>query len=103
MRKLITILALLSCNAHAEFLDGNKLYERLTSSKLTDYASALGYIMGVADTMHDITHCAPANATSGQMGDMVKLFLEQQPSARTKSGDVIVNHVLKSTWPCKRS
>jgi len=102
MKKLILILALLGTNAYAEFMDGNRLYERMTSGKNTDYAMTLGYIIGVADTMQEVAHCAPSNATAGQLVDMVKLYLEQQPSVRNKTADVIVIHVLKTTWPCAR-
>ena len=100
--KYLAALALCAGPAHAEFMDGNKLYERMTSGKNTDYAMTLGYIIGVADTMQEVAHCAPPNVTAGQLIDMVKLHLEQNPSQRNRTGDLIVIHVLKTAWPCRR-
>jgi hypothetical protein len=32
--------------------------------------------------------------------DMVKLYLENNPANRHNTADRIVNHVLKTVWPC---
>lgn len=83
--KRFLILILLCGSAHANF------YEQGT---------AIGYIMGVADTGLGIVHCTPANATAGQLNDMMKNYLTNTPAHRHRSADVLVNHVLKSMWPC---
>ena len=100
MNKVLVIASLVaSTAAQAEFLDGNKLLSKMNGEH-TDRMVALGYIMGVADTQHGVSQCAPANATSGQMFDMVKQHLERTPATRNYSADIHVVYVLKNTWPC---
>ena len=99
MRALI--LAVFCGAAHAEFIDGNKLLSDMNGSH-GHQMSALGYVMGVADTQQGVSVCAPPSVTSGQMRDMVFNYLTNTPAVRHFSGDSIVTHVLKSTWPCAR-
>ena len=101
MKKLLLILALFSVSAHAEFRDGNRLLSDMTSENYQTRALALGYVMGVSDAYYGILHCAPANATSGQIFDMVQNYLTNRPIERTKPADNIINHVMKSAWPCE--
>ena len=99
MRAALLSLALLCGSAHAEFIDGNKLLADMNGPHGMQM-SALGYVMGVADTVQGVTVCAPPSVTSGQMRDMVFNYLTNTPAVRHFSGDSIVTHVLKSTWPC---
>lgn len=99
MRAALLTLALLCGSAHAEFIDGNKLLSDMNGSHGMQM-SALGYVMGVADTLQGVTVCAPPSVTSGQMRDMVFNYLTNTPAVRHLSGDSIVTHVLKSVWPC---
>jgi hypothetical protein len=94
------ILVALCATAHAEFWDGNKIYERYTSDTWYDKGTALGYIMGVADTTMGVSHCAPANVTAGQVEAMVMQHLRMYPERRHRTGDSIVIEVLKAAWPC---
>ena len=99
MKPLCLALALLCGWAHAEFIDGNKLLSDMNGSHGMQM-SALGYVMGVADTLQNVTVCAPPSVTSGQMRDMVFNYLTNTPAVRHFSGDSLVSHVLKSSWPC---
>jgi len=99
MKKLILCLALTAGCAHAEFKDGNKLLAQLRGDA-TDYIHALGYITGVYDTLQHISHCPPPNVSAGQVGDMVKNYLEANPDTRHNTADRIVGLVLKNSWPC---
>jgi hypothetical protein len=99
MKKLLLIAALVCTSAHAEFKTGNKLLEDMTSSSMNQM-NALGYVTGVADALMGITFCMPSNVNAGQVHDMVKLYLEQNPANRHNTADRIVNHVLKTVWPC---
>lgn len=94
------LLLLFAGAAHAEFWDGNKLLSRIESSNFYEQGLAMGYVIGIADMGYGVIHCAPSNVTAGQLNDMVKNYLNNVPAQRHRSGDVIVNHVLKSTWPC---
>lgn len=102
MKAMIATLALVCCSAHAEFRDGNKLLSEIVSDNYQANSLALGYIMGVADVGYGATHCAPGSVTSGQMRDMVRNWLTDNPQYRHFMGDVIVAGVLRNTWPCAK-
>jgi len=102
MKKFILILSLLAGSAHAEFWDGNRLHEKLSSSSYYEQGLAMGYIMGVSDMTLNILHCAPPTATAGQVQDMVAQHLRLYPERRTKTADTIVTDTLKAAWPCPK-
>lgn len=102
MKALILCLSLLSVSAHAEFWDGNTLLSRMGGT-MGEQNAAIGYVMGVADAHHNTGQCAPEGVTAGQMRDMVRNYLTSNPAVRHLSADLLVLHVLKSTWPCARS
>lgn len=99
MKRILLLAAFAASTAHAEFKTGNKLYEQLRGDTL-DTAHALGYIMGVADSIQGVAYCPRDGMTAGQMSDTVKNYLEQRPQNRHLSADVIVTAVLKAHWPC---
>lgn len=103
MKKLILIAALCASTAHAEFLTGNDLLQRLESDSAVERVAGLGYIMGVADAVLGVEQCAPGNVTAGQMRDMVRNHLTSNPSVRHITADVQVRYVLKNAWPCANS
>lgn len=87
--------------SHAEFKDGNLLLNDMNGTH-GKQMGALGYVTGVADALMDVTFCPPANVTSGQLYDMVKLYLEAYPATRHMTADTIVNRVLSNAWPCAK-
>lgn len=95
------LAALCITSANAEFYDGNTLFSRLLGSEQQQML-AVGYIAGAADTLMGITICAPTNITLSQITDMVKSFLQANPSLRHKTADSIVGHVLSQAWPCEQ-
>lgn len=103
MKKLIAALAFVPFVAHAEFLDGNELLKWLRASENNiESVAALGYIMGVADAHHGSGYCPPPNVKASQLNDMVKIFLEQNPTTRNTTADQIVYHVIKMAYPCQQ-
>lgn len=98
MKRLLLALAFVG-SAHAEFIDGNKLLSDMNGS-FGGQMSAMGYVMGVADTLQGAVVCVPTNVTAGQINDMVKNYLTNVPRERNLSADSIVAKVLKDTWPC---
>lgn len=103
MKKLVLCVALCATSAYAEFWDGNQLLERLNSSSTVARATALGYIMGVSDTMQGANHCPPENVTAGQLQDMVTNYLNNVPAQRHKTADTLVLLVLRGAFPCANS
>ena len=99
MKAALLMLALLCGSVRAEFIDGNKLLADMNGSHGMQM-SALGYVMGVADTLQGAVVCMPPSVTSGQVMDMVRNYLNNVPRDRHFSGDSIVAKVLKDTWPC---
>lgn len=102
MKKIIALAALMCGTAHADFLLGNDLFSRLQSDKVVERAVGLGYVMGVFDVGQNITHCAPANVTSGQIKDMVQQHLDSVPAARHMAAESHVSYILGKTWPCAK-
>lgn len=101
MKRLIPVLLLCLNVAHAEFKDGNKLLADLNGD-VYERLHGLGYIVGVSDMGWGVVHCAPGSVTAGQLKDMVKNYLENVPAERHQTGDILVNRVLKATWPCQK-
>jgi hypothetical protein len=102
MNKTILLLAFASLPAQAEFLDGNKLLNRINGSSTVEEMVALGYVMGVHDVGQGILHCSPSNAQAGQVLDMVRNYLTNTPAERHLSADILVNRVLKIAFPCQQ-
>lgn len=99
MKAALALILALSSLARAEFWDGNTLLSRMGGTS-GEQNAAIGYVMGVADVHHNVAQCAPEGVTSGQMRDMVRNYLTSNPAVRHLSADLLVLHVLKSTWPC---
>jgi hypothetical protein len=102
MKPLCLALALLCGSAHADFKDGNKLLADMNDNSYVSTGIVLGYVMGIVDAFGGTTHCAPETVTAGQVRDMVKKYLDNNPSVRHLPAALIVGHVLKSAWPCQQ-
>ncbi len=102
MKIAIVCLALAAGPAHAFFKDGNKLLSELNNNSGTNVLPAIGmgYITGVTDALLGITHCPPDNVTAGQVRDMVRNYLENNPAIRHLPANQIVVSVLRGVWPC---
>jgi hypothetical protein len=102
MKTLIFLSAMvLYCSVQAQFKTGNKLYEQITSSSQMEQMNAVGYVMGVSDTLQWALVCAPSTVTAGQLVDMTKLYIERVPARRHLAADMLIMEVLRAAWPCK--
>lgn len=103
MKKLLaTLLVTLSLSAHADFKDGNKLYSQMLSSDTTDNMVALGYVTGIVDAYNDILICVKGNVTAGQINDIIKQYLYNNPAIRDQVAATLVMNALTPIWPCKK-
>ncbi len=100
MKRIIIIAALVCGSAHAAFYTGNDLWERLNGTEAQKLI-ALGYIGGVADSLDSRIVCMPS-VSLGQTRDVVKQYLENNPSVRHFSADSLIQNVLSSMWPCAK-
>jgi len=102
--KYLTLAALLFCTgAHAEFLDGNQLYTRLTSANETDRTNAQWYVLGVHDAARGYVICDPNNVNGQQVIDMTLAALRDHPEGRAISADQIIVKTLQAAFPCRRN
>jgi hypothetical protein len=101
MKKILISLLFVPAIANAEFMSGNNLLSDLNGSTV-QRSIALGYIMGVADTMTTITICPPDNITAGQVKDIIKQHLEANPARRHFTADSLIRNKLEEVWPCSR-
>jgi hypothetical protein len=102
MKKLTIIAALLCGTAHAEFFTGNDLLAKMNGGNSYDASMALGYVTGVFDTALGVDHCAPDRVTAGQARDIVRNYLEANPSVRQYSADIHTRIALGRAWPCPK-
>ena len=100
MKQLIVGLLMVPCIAMAEFRNGNELLSNMKSESVVENSVALGYVMGVADASRGETHCAPANATAGQLRDLVRSSIEMSAAYRHYTADILIMAILGKTWPC---
>jgi len=82
-----------------EFMSGNNLHNKMTGD-FGEKMQALGFIQGVFDVYVSVTFCSPENVTAGQVSDMVKRYLDNNPSTRHKTAESLINQALKQAWPC---
>jgi ABC-type branched-subunit amino acid transport system ATPase component len=69
---------------------------------LTDRMMALGYVMGVSDSLDGIIHCSGQNVTNGQTRDVVKAYLEKNPQIRDMAAETLASKALQDAFPCKK-
>jgi hypothetical protein len=97
----VTLLTLsMYAPVHAEFMTGRTLLARMNGDA-TDRANAVGYIIGVADSMMGTYSCPPHGLTSGQLASEVRKVLIDNPDKLMASADVFVQSVMLQ-WPCSK-
>ena len=109
MKKYCTaalVAALVSGSASAQMFDGNKLLDVFKKAETVgnhiDWGMSRGYVAGVYDSNAGITICTPSAMTLGQMADMAKNYLENNPAVRHLPAEAIIVHYMSKTWPCAK-
>lgn len=101
MKKFLASLLMIPAMANAEFISGNELLSNLKGN-LDERMFAIGYIAGVSDFLDGATVCSPNGVTLGQMRDLIKEYLENNPQQRHYSADSLIRNRLEQLWPCKQ-
>ena len=104
MKKWLICLMFVPAMARAEFWTGNDLYNRIISSEVTERIQAMGYVMGVYDVAVHAIFCPPGsetNITVGQIRDMARNWLANNPHRRNESAEKLVIEAFKQAWPCR--
>jgi hypothetical protein len=103
MKKLIAAMLFVPMLAHANgFVSGNDLLRRMDSQETFDRLYALGFVLGVHDTLGGEVICAPQGATAGQLRDVVRKHLTNNPETRDLGAATIVMVSLAVTYPCSK-
>lgn len=101
-KTLIALLIALPFLAHAEFLSGNKLLEKMNAGDFHSQGMALGYIVGVHDALAGVSVCAPESVTAGQLEKIIKMWFDNNPTLLHYSADRAIFVALKAIWPCAK-
>ena len=104
MKRLIAValgLAALPTTAHAEWVNGNELYQWCSSQKYDDYYKCASYTLGVIDaSQFDGKGLnVPSNSTRGQVVDVLKKYLQDHPESRNLPASWLVGVSVISAWP----
>jgi hypothetical protein len=98
MKSLILILAFFSASAFSQMKhDGNQLLDFMNGKADMQEGFAYGYIVGISR----IT-CRPNGVTNGQMYDIVKKYLIQNPQFRHETMGSLVFDALNEAFPCNK-
>ena len=101
-RLLIALTAALAFSAQAQFISGNTLYERITSTNHGNIMWSMGYVTGVSDAYNGEMFCVPQTVTVGQLTDMAKRALASRPQDRHLPADILIMLALVDVFPCKK-
>lgn len=103
MKLIQTLTALLlATSAHAEFLTGNELLEKLNASDSGIRLMGYGYVAGVHDAGRGAVHCSPQSITIKQIGDMAQAYLTNAPSERHHNADGLMLRMFGAVRPCEK-
>ena len=96
-------------------VSGNELYrhcsERAASPAYTTSAAyCVGYVSAVNDTLNSWlvlegrqAFCLPPGSNAGQLADIVRVYLRDNPSTRHFGAATLVMSALLEAFPCNRS
>lgn len=102
IKRLLPLLLALALPAHAQYMSGNDLLERLNDNDSAVKRSvALGYILGVADGLDGQEVCVQRSVQAGQVRDVVHQWLRDNPALRHLPAAAIVAGSLSRVWPCQ--
>jgi hypothetical protein len=100
MKKIIACFLIAPSIACAHFMSGNDLLRDMNGGSV-NRGLALGYVLGVTDALYSIVVCPPTNITAGQLTDIIRKHLEDNPGSRHYSADSIIANKLTAMWPCQ--
>jgi hypothetical protein len=102
VKKLLIAMLMIPAMARAEFETGNTLYTKMQDQSGGERMYVMGYVVGVFDAHQHINHCLPANVnvTIGQVTDIAKMYLQNNPAIRHRTADVLLRDAFRNIWPC---
>jgi Ssp1 endopeptidase immunity protein Rap1a len=98
-------------NPGLTFETGNDLYEKCSTAPNTlSQGFCLGYSAGISDAMsikpalnpvNTYSRCLSQNVTMGQIADVVKEYLHQNPAKRHFAAIALIAEALANAFPCQ--
>jgi hypothetical protein len=103
-RFLLISILFLSGNILAQgiFKTGNSLLADLRNTDSIDRMIGMGYVLAVHDASSGISVCSPKGITTGQVMEVVKKYLEDNPAHLHRDADVLALKALQVSWPCPK-
>ena len=93
-------LALAAAGAQAAYWSGHLLNDLVEENSDSARMASYGFIAGVVDTNAGEWLCIPGAVTLGQMRDVVKAYMRDNPEMRHQSAAVLVTVALFKPWGC---
>lgn len=105
LRLTFIFSVLFSSPAWAEFKNGNDLHRDCAHKDDYIEGVCLGYVIAIADVLasnplYGFSACIPSNATAGQLMDVVRQWLNNNPQERHYTANSIVALALSDAFPC---
>ena len=87
--------------ARAEWMSGRQLAETCATGVAVDRAMCVAYVMGVLDGYRERAQPVrtPADATAGQVRDVVAAYIAENPEKQTLEGRELVKAAVLAKWP----
>lgn len=96
----LVLFSAVSFNVEAAYQSGNKLKTDLNDKYGEMFA--MGYIVGATEVLRDYKDvCIADGVTQGQLKDVVKKYLDENPESLHEAAYVLVYSALRKVWPCK--
>jgi|LauGreDrversion4_2_1035121.scaffolds.fasta_scaffold973333_2 hypothetical protein len=105
MKKFYLTLSLfLFAQSANAFYTGNELRTKCNSEIKGSFerGECYGFIAGVVEAQSGVFVCLPSGVTLGQVTEMVKKYINENPAQLHKSGDIIVNSAIIKDFPCRK-
>ncbi|MFN2200075.1 MAG: Rap1a/Tai family immunity protein [Caldilineaceae bacterium] len=105
---LLVILLLFSARSiSAGFTDGNELYRWLQEAEKqggSQWEAGLfyGYVGGVFDAGDGELFCKPAGVSRGQIAEIVKAYLRENPGSWHFPATILIMYALGRQFPCNK-
>ena len=107
MRLLIAVVLSVTLAGNAQALgdsvsmSGNKLLGSCNGPPLSwQNGFCMGYISGIVDGRNETSFCIPDGVTRGQVTDIVKFWLRENPATRHLRASRLIIDALWDKFPC---